>query len=600
MRPCPGDFLFSAFSSYSLLRKEDPVAHTSNAGKQWWKEAVVYQIWPRSFQDSNGDGIGDIPGITSRIPYLAELGINVIWLSPVFGSPNDDMGYDISDYHAIMTEFGTMNDFDRLLTTAHDNGIKILMDMVANHTSDEHEWFVQSRSSKDNPYRDFYYWRDSSGTDENGNPLPPNNWGSEFGGRAWEYDETTDQWYLHMFSKKQPDLNWENPKVREAIYEMTRWWLDKGIDGFRLDAINIISKPEGLPDDPSVDPAKHSSSIPFVIENGTRVHEWMHEMNREAFSHYDCMTVGEMSATPPAEAIQYAGFESDELHMIFHFEHMGVDSDPEAGMGKWSLQKFDLRELKEILNSWQTELAGKAWGSLYWNNHDQPRVVSRFGNDAEEYRELSAKMLATVLHFMQGTPYIYQGEEIGMTNVQFDSIEDYKDLDSINFYHDMVTEQGTLTHEQAMELIYAKGRDNARTPVQWDSTEYAGFSTIEPWIGLNDNYPTVNAADAQDRENSVFAYYQQLIKLRRGELKEHMVYGTFVPLDTEDADVYAYERHADNGEKLLIIANFTDQEQERTYELAAHNPQLVISNYSDDAHQTLRPYEAKVYKVLSN
>lgn len=569
----------------------------SNAGKQWWKEAVVYQVWPRSFQDSDGDGIGDIPGITSRIPYLSQLGINVIWLSPVFGSPNDDMGYDISDYYSIMDEFGTMADFDELLETAHNHGIKILMDMVANHTSDEHEWFVQSRASTDNPYRDFYYWRDSSGVDDQGNPLPPNNWGSEFGGRAWEYDENTDQWYMHIFSKKQPDLNWENPKVREAIYEMTRWWLDKGIDGFRLDAINIISKPEGLPDDPSVDPDKHSSSIPFVIHNGTKVHEWMHEMNAQAFSRYDCMTVGEMSATPPSEALGFAGFETDELNMIFHFEHMGVDSDPGAGMGKWSLQKYDLRELKKVLNAWQTELDGKAWGSLYWNNHDQPRVVSRFGNDSAEYREVSAKMLATVLHFMQGTPYIYQGEEFGMTNVKFPSISDYRDLDSLNMYDDFVTDRGSLTPVEGMEMIYAKGRDNARTPVQWDSSAHGGFSTGTPWIDVNPNFTEINAQAALDNPDSLFYYYQRLISLRRGELQDHMVYASFKPLDAEDSEVYAYERHASNGEKLLVIANFTDHDVERSYELADGRQQLVISNYSDDAGDTLRPYEAKVYKI---
>lgn len=569
----------------------------SNAGKQWWKEAVVYQVWPRSFQDSDGDGIGDIPGITSRIPYLSQLGINVIWLSPVFGSPNDDMGYDISDYYSIMDEFGTMADFDELLETAHNHGIKILMDMVANHTSDEHEWFVQSRASTDNPYRDFYYWRDSSGVDDQGNPLPPNNWGSEFGGRAWEYDENTDQWYMHIFSKKQPDLNWENPKVREAIYEMTRWWLDKGIDGFRLDAINIISKPEGLPDDPSVDPDKHSSSIPFVIHNGTKVHEWMHEMNAQAFSRYDCMTVGEMSATPPSEALGFAGFETDELNMIFHFEHMGVDSDPGAGMGKWSLQRYDLRELKKVLNAWQTELDGKAWGSLYWNNHDQPRVVSRFGNDSAEYREVSAKMLATVLHFMQGTPYIYQGEEFGMTNVKFPSISDYRDLDSLNMYDDFVTDRGSLTPVEGMELIYAKGRDNARTPVQWDSSAHGGFSTGTPWIDVNPNFTEINAQAALDNPDSLFYYYQRLISLRRGELQDHMVYASFKPLDAEDSEVYAYERHASNGEKLLVIANFTDHAVERSYELADGRQQLVISNYSDDAGDTLRPYEAKVYKI---
>lgn len=571
----------------------------NNSGPQWWKEAVVYQIWPRSFNDANGDGIGDLAGITEKIPYLAQLGINVIWLSPVFSSPNDDMGYDISDYHNIMDEFGSMDDFDTMLATAHNHGIKILMDLVVNHSSDEHAWFEQSRSSRDNKYRDYYYWRDSSGVDEDGNPLPPNNWYSEFGGPAWEYDKTTDQWYLHIFSKKQPDLNWENPQVRRDIYDMVNWWLDKGIDGFRLDAINIISKPAGLPDDPDIDPEKHGSSIPFVIRNATKLHEWMHELNAETFSKYDVMTVGEMSQTSPEEALRFAGFESDELNMIFHFEHMGVDNDPETGMGKWSHKPYDLVELKKILNEWQTKLAGKAWGSLYWNNHDQPRVVSRFGNDSPEYRELSAKMLANSIHFMQGTPYIYQGEELGMTNVQFDSISDYRDLDSINLYEDMVTERGNLTHDECMRLIQLKGRDNARTPVQWDATANGGFSPegVTPWIGVNPNYTEINAADSLAREDSLFHHYRRLNELRRGELKDLMVYAEFVPLDVEDAEVYAYERHGANGEKLLVINNFTGRELTRTYDLLTDSAELVISNYADDTREILRPYEAKVYRI---
>ncbi|MFW0111064.1 glycoside hydrolase family 13 protein [Rothia sp. P5766] len=568
-----------------------------NSGKKWWKEAVVYQIWPRSFQDSTGNGVGDIPGITARLPYLAELGINVIWLSPVFASPNDDMGYDISDYRAIMPEFGTMEDFDTMLETAHSLGIKILMDLVVNHSSDEHEWFKQARSSRDNPYRNYYIWRDSSGVDAEGKPLPPNNWGSEFGGPAWKYDEHTDQWYLHMFSVKQPDLNWENPAVRQEIFDLVNFWLDKGVDGFRLDAINIISKPEGLPDDPSVVPDKHSSSIPFVIKNGTRVHEWMHELNMATFDHYDCMTVGEMSCTSPQDAVQFSGFTSDELHMIFHFEHVGLDNAP--GEGKWSYQPLELTALKQVLNTWQLELAGKAWGSLYWNNHDQPRIVSRFGNDSPEYRERSGKMLATVLHGMQGTPYIYQGEEMGMTNVKFESIEDYKDLDSINFYDDLVTQRQQISADEAMALIHLKGRDNARTPMQWSAGHKAGFSTAEPWIGLNPNYVDINAEEAMSRPDSLWHHYRQLLALRRGELKDLLVYGTFVPLAPEDTEVYAYERHGE-GEKLLVVANFTDRELTREFELAAlPGVELVLSNYADDAGSALRPYEAKIYRVVA-
>ena len=590
----------------------------SYEGRQWWKEAVVYQVYPRSFNDANGDGIGDLKGITEKLPYLAKLGINVIWLSPVFDSPNVDNGYDISDYFAIMSDFGTMEDFDEMLETAHKHGIKILMDLVANHTSDEHPWFKESRSSKDNPYRDYYIWRDPKGFDEDGNPIPPNNWASEFGGPAWEWDEATGQFYLHIFFKEQPDLNWENEKVREDLYSMVRWWLDKGVDGFRLDAINIISKPEGFPDDPSTDFEKHTSSIPFVISNGTMVHPWMKELTRETFSRYDVMTVGETSATSPEDAKLWAGYHTGELNMIFHFDHMGVDNDPNGKLGgKWSYAPYKLTELKRILNEWQTTLEGNAWGSLYWNNHDQPRVVSRFGNDSDEFRTLSAKQLATTLHFMQGTPYIYQGEEIGMTNVKFDSIEDYRDGDSIRFYEDMHVDHKRLSHEEAMQAIYIKGRDNARTPVQWDASANGGFSPegVTPWIAVNPNYPTINAEAVLADEDSIFYHYQQLVALRRGKLKDLMVYASFAPVDSvqvphnEDEAVYAYTRTggADGSpanESLLVISNFTAEEQERDFALlneareAGARVELVSSNYKDDAGSTLRPYEAKVYHIV--
>ena len=590
----------------------------SYEGRQWWKEAVVYQVYPRSFNDANGDGIGDLKGITEKLPYLAKLGINVIWLSPVFDSPNVDNGYDISDYFAIMSDFGTMEDFDEMLETAHKHGIKILMDLVANHTSDQHPWFKASRSSKDNPYRDYYIWKDPKGFDEDGNPIPPNNWASEFGGPAWEWDEATGQFYLHIFFKEQPDLNWENEKVREDLYSMVRWWLDKGVDGFRLDAINIISKPEGYPDDPSTDFEKHTSSIPFVISNGTMVHPWMKELTRETFSRYDVMTVGETSATSPEDAKLWAGYHTGELNMIFHFDHMGVDNDPNGSLGgKWSYAPYKLTELKRILNDWQTTLEGNAWGSLYWNNHDQPRVVSRFGNDSDEFRTLSAKQLATTLHFMQGTPYIYQGEEIGMTNVKFDSIEDYRDGDSIRFYEDMHVDHKRLSHEEAMQAIYIKGRDNARTPVQWDASANGGFSPegVTPRIAVNPNYPAINAEAVLADEDSIFYHYQQLVALRRGELKDLMVYASFAPVDSvqvphnEDEAVYAYTRTggADGSpanESLLVISNFTDQEQERDFAVLAEareagaRVELVSSNYKDDAGSTLRPYEAKVYHIV--
>ena len=590
----------------------------SYEGRQWWKEAVVYQVYPRSFNDANGDGIGDLKGITEKLPYLAKLGINVIWLSPVFDSPNVDNGYDISDYFAIMSDFGTMEDFDEMLETAHKHGIKILMDLVANHTSDQHPWFKESRSSKDNPYRDYYIWKDPKGFDENGKPIPPNNWASEFGGPAWEWDEATGQFYLHIFFKEQPDLNWENEKVREDLYSMVRWWLDKGVDGFRLDAINIISKPEGFPDDPSTDFEKHTSSIPFVISNGTMVHPWMKELTRETFSRYDVMTVGETSATSPEDAKLWAGYHTGELNMIFHFDHMGVDNDPNGKLGgKWSYAPYKLTELKRILNDWQTTLEGNAWGSLYWNNHDQPRVVSRFGNDSDEFRTLSAKQLATTLHFMQGTPYIYQGEEIGMTNVEFDSIDHYRDGDSIRFYEDMHVDHKRLSHEEAMQAIYIKGRDNARTPVQWDASANGGFSPegVTTWINVNPNYPAINAEAVLADEDSIFYHYQQLVALRRGELKDLMVYASFAPVDSlqvphdEDEAVYAYTRTggADGSpanESLLVISNFTAEEQERDFAVlneareSGARVELVSSNYKDDAGSTLRPYEAKVYHIV--
>ena len=613
-------FLFGVTRRYrkAIMSNSEAYQVPSYEGRQWWKEAVVYQVYPRSFNDANGDGIGDLKGITEKLPYLAKLGINVIWLSPVFDSPNVDNGYDISDYFAIMSDFGTMEDFDEMLETAHKHGIKILMDLVANHTSDEHPWFKESRSSKDNPYRDYYIWKDPKGFDEDGNPIPPNNWASEFGGPAWEWDEATGQFYLHIFFKEQPDLNWENEKVREDLYSMVRWWLDKGVDGFRLDAINIISKPEGYPDDPSTDFEKHTSSIPFVISNGTMVHPWMKELTRETFSRYDVMTVGETSATSPEDAKLWAGYHTGELNMIFHFDHMGVDNDPNGSLGgKWSYAPYKLTELKRILNDWQTTLEGNAWGSLYWNNHDQPRVVSRFGNDSDEFRTLSAKQLATTLHFMQGTPYIYQGEEIGMTNVKFDSIEDYRDGDSIRFYEDMHVDHKRLSHEEAMQAIYIKGRDNARTPVQWDSSANAGFSPegVTTWINVNPNYPAINAEAVLADEDSIFYHYQQLVALRRGELKDLMVYASFAPVDSvqvphdEDEAVYAYTRTggADGSpanESLLVISNFTADELERDFAVLAEaresgaRVELVSSNYKDDAGSTLRPYEAKVYHIV--
>ena len=555
--------------------------------RTWWKEAVIYQIYPRSFADSNGDGIGDLNGITERLPYLAKLGIDVIWLSPVYASPNDDMGYDISDYQAIMEDFGTMEDFDRMLETAHGLGIKIVMDLVANHTSDEHRWFEESRSSRDNPYRDFYYWRDGK-VGPNGEKLPPNNWGSVFSGPAWEYDEATDQWYLHLFSRKQPDLNWENTKVRDEIYRMMRWWCDKGIDGWRMDVITMISKIQSLPDG-EVMPDGYGSFVPYVV-NGPRVHEFLKEMNREVLSRYDLLTVGEAGGVTIDEAKKYAAADGSELSMVFQFEHMDAGlTEPGPLVGKWGVGKASMPRLREILNKWQLELEGSAWNSLYWNNHDQPRVVSRFGDDRPEWRVTSAKMLATCLHMMKGTPYIYQGEELGMTNKHFTSLEECRDVEEINIWHQAVDELHQVTTEQMLACFDHVARDNVRTPMQWDASPNAGFTTGTPWIDLNPNYPEINVAACLDDPDSVFYYYQQLVKLRH-ELPI-IVYGSFEPLLEDDPAIYAYRRELD-GQVLTVACNWTDQEV--ACDLFGASGERLIGNYAVHEAGTLKPYEAYV------
>lgn len=551
--------------------------------KRWWKESVVYQIYPRSFCDSNGDGIGDLNGITGKLDYLKELGIDVIWLSPVYKSPNDDNGYDISDYQAIMDEFGTMEDFDRMLATAHEKGIKIMMDLVVNHTSDEHKWFIESRKSTDNPYRDYYIWRPAK---EDGSL--PNNWGSCFSGPAWEYDKTTDMYFLHLFSKKQPDLNWDNPAVRQDVFDMMNWWLKKGVDGFRMDVISLISKEPGLPDK---EPGINGYATFNVSANGPHVHEYLQEMRQKALNNADTITVGECSGVTLEEAKKYARSDEKELNMVFQFEHMDVDSDEKSG--KWTTRKMDLRNLKKILTRWQKGLQDIAWNSLYWENHDQPRSVSRFGNDSDEYREISAKMLATCIHMMQGTPYVYQGEELGMTNCPFNTLDNFRDLESINVFHEL-TEQGKMTEEDMMAAISYKGRDNARTPMQWDDSAYAGFSTANPWIMVNPNYTKINAKDQVNREDSVFKYYQKLIKLRHES--ELIVYGTYDLILDDDKDIYAYIRTL-GDEKLIVYCNFSENTREVEIPEEFVNGKALISNYSDAKvnHKiTLRPYEAIV------
>lgn len=551
--------------------------------KAWWKEAVVYQIYPRSFMDSNGDGIGDINGITSRLDYLKELGVDVLWLSPVYQSPNDDNGYDISDYQAIMEEFGTMEDFDRMLEGIHARGMKLVMDLVVNHTSDEHPWFVESRKSKDNPYRDYYIWREGKDGKE------PNNWGSCFSGSAWEYDKTTDMYYLHLFSKKQPDLNWDNPKVRDEVFQMMNWWCEKGIDGFRMDVISLISKKPGLPDGYQAPGALYGDS---GCANGPRVHEYLQEMNQKVLSHYDLMTVGECAGVTIEEAKKYANADGRELSMVFQFEHVEANGP----MGKWTDERVQLKDFKTTMSKWQTELEGKAWNSLFLGNHDQARSVSRFGNDAPEYRAVSAKMLVTCLHMMQGTPYVYQGEELGMTNCPFPTLEDLRDIESINAFHEL-TEAGKVNPEDMMRYIRLRGRDNARTPMQWDDSANAGFTTGTPWIMVNPNYTEINAKTEMEDPDSVFRYYQKIIGLRKKE--KVMVYGTYQLLDPDNEKLYVYTRTLDN-EKLLVICNFTEEEETYSVPEEFSKGEVLISSYHREKAEKeimLKPYEALVLKI---
>ena len=553
----------------------------NNMKHTWWKESVIYQIYPRSFMDSNGDGIGDLKGITSRLDYLKELGIDVIWLSPVYQSPNDDNGYDISDYQAIMEEFGTMEDFDEMLAEAHKRGIRIVMDLVVNHTSDEHRWFVESRKKEDNPYHDYYIWRE--GKDGN---QPPNNWGGSFGGSAWQYDEERGMYYLHLFSKKQPDLNWDNPAVRKEVFDMMTWWCEKGIDGFRMDVISMISKTKEMPDGEVHD--LYGDPGPYCV-NGPNIHTYLREMNEKVLSKYDLITVGETPGVTPELAKLYAGEDTHELNMVFQFDHVGGNGK----YGKWTDEKVSLTFLKGILSKWQTELYGTAWNSLYWDNHDQPRAVSRFGNDSPKYREASAKMLATCLHMMQGTPYIYQGEELGMTNYPFQTPADFRDIESINAYKEWC-ESGLVSHELFWPCITNISRDNARTPVQWDDSENAGFTTGTPWIQVNPNYKEINAKAEVDDPNSVFHYYRKLIALRKKY--PVVVYGKYELLLPEDEELFVYTRTCED-EKLLVVCSFT--EQERTIELPEEfiGAECIISNMDNSYEQkevTLKPYEAFV------
>lgn len=553
--------------------------------EQWWKESVIYQIYPRSFSDSNGDGIGDIKGITEKLDYLKELGIDVVWLSPVYQSPNDDNGYDISDYRNIMDEFGTMEDWEEMLDGMHKRGIRLVMDLVVNHSSDEHAWFTEARKSKDSPFRDYYIWHPGK------DGQPPNNWGSFFGGSAWDYDELSDEYYLHLFSNKQPDLNWENRELREEIYDLMKFWLDKGADGFRMDVINLISKDSNLPDAEVTSRDRYQWGGDYFV-NGPKFVEYMTEMNEKVLQHYDAMTVGEMPMATPEDGARYTDEDNGIVNMLFQFEHMDVTSGPG---GKWDQQPWQLTDLKRIISKWQTELHGKGWNSLYMENHDQPRSVSVFGDD-ETYRVESAKMLAAWLHFLQGTPYIYQGQELGMTNVYFDSIEDYEDIETLNMYREEVMEKGKHP-EDVMKAIHKKGRDNARTPMQWTDDNHAGFTTGTPWLKVNANYPDLNARKALSDENSVFYFYQKLIRLR----KEYpvIIHGDYCLLLEEHENLYVYSRSYKNT-TLLLAANFSAETSHMTLPEKFNGGKILVNNYSDapkslDHQSTMRPYEVRAY-----
>ncbi len=536
----------------------------------------MYQIYPRSFADSDGDGIGDLRGVERGLDHLAALGVDVLWLSPVYPSPQDDNGYDISDYTGIEPVFGTLADFDRLLAGVHERGMRLVMDLVVNHTSDEHPWFVQSRSAKDDPRRDWYWWRPARPGMAPGAPgAEPTNWTSFFSGPAWELDPDTGEYYLHLFSRKQPDLNWENPEVRGAVHELMRWWLDRGVDGFRMDVINMISKDTALPDGPEGNGSAH-------YLHGPRLHEFLQEMHGAVFAGRSgkLLTVGEMPGVTVEEARLLTDPARGEVDMVFQFEHVQLDQGP----SKWDVTGLDLRDLKATFGRWQAGLAEVGWNSLYWNNHDQPRVVSRFGDDGR-YRVESAKMLATVLHLHRGTPYVYQGEELGMTNAPFASIADFRDIESINHY--------ARVGAAALPGLRAMGRDNARTPMQWDASPHAGFTTGEPWIPVNPNHTEVNAEAAVADPDSVFHHYRRLIELRHTE--PAVVHGDFTMLLPEDESVYAFTR-AYEGTELLVLGNFTGEDAVADFDPAWLGAELVIANYPATDSSTLRPWEARVYR----
>ncbi|MBU3133735.1 alpha-glucosidase [Clostridium gasigenes] len=551
--------------------------------RNWWKEAVAYQIYPRSFNDSNNDGIGDLKGIVSKLDYLKNLGIDVIWICPMYKSPNDDNGYDISDYQDIMADFGTMNEFDELLEEVHKRDMKLIIDLVINHTSDEHEWFIESKSSKNNPKRDWYIWdKDKCGRE-------PNNWESIFKGSAWELDEVTEEYFLHLFTKRQPDLNWENEEVRAELYKMINWWLDKGIDGFRVDAISHIKKEDGLVDMPNPQGLEYVSSFEKHM-NVNGIHEYLEELNENTFSKYEVMTVGEANGVSADEAHLWVGNENGKFNMLFQFEHLQLWDDENN-------EEFNVKKYKGILTKWQKALEGNGWNALFIENHDIPRAVSRWGNDKEFWRE-SATAFALMYFMQQGTPFIYQGQEIGMTNVKFDSIDDYDDIQGINIYEEKLG-QG-LDIKEAMNCIGAISRDNARTPMQWNSSKNAGFTTNEPWIKINENYKEINVEAQGKDEKSILSFYKKMIKIRKNNLA--LVYGVYDLILEDDENIYAYTRTL-NEERYVIIVNLSTKETKYfNKDIKLNYDKLLINNYDIDVHEeitefTMKPYESRLYKI---
>jgi alpha-glucosidase len=552
--------------------------------KVWWKEAIAYQIYPTSFMDSNGDGIGDLQGIISKLDYLKDLGIDVIWICPMYKSPNDDNGYDISDYQDIMQEFGTMDDFDKLMKEVHRRGMKLIIDLVINHTSDEHPWFIESRSSKDNPKRDWYIWRDGKAENE------PNNWESIFGGSAWEYDGASEQYYLHLFSAKQPDLNWENREMRESVYSMINWWLDKGIDGFRVDAISHIKKEDGLQDMPNPEGLDYVTCFEKHM-NVDGIHKYLKELKESTFDKYDIMTVGEANGVKVEDAELWVEDKNGKFNMIFQFEHLNLWDDVTSN-------KLNLVRLKKVLSKWQKGLENKGWNALYIENHDIPRAVSTWGNDREYWRE-SATALAAMYFMMQGTPFIYQGQEIGMTNVKFESIEEYNDVKTQNMYA-IKREQG-MSHEDIMKIIWSSSRDNSRTPMQWDESANAGFSAVKPWIGINQNYKEINVEKQLKDPNSILNFYKKMISIKKQN--DIFTYGSYNLILEENEQIYAYTRTLDEG-KVIVICNLSALESvyyHKDIKLSYDN--LLLCNYDVHEHDyitsfVLKPYEARVYRVL--